>query len=53
MVTKGVSCFLAPNVALRSMGRAPSRAGFVVAGVLLMTVGARAGYCIWRGGGSG
>jgi hypothetical protein len=52
LVVKGVSCFLAPDLALRSMARAPSRAGFVVAGVMLLMVGVWAGYCLWKGGGS-
>ena len=52
LVAKGVMCFLAPDVALRSMERAPSRAGFVAAGVMLLAVGAWAGYCLGRGGGS-
>ena len=52
LVVKGLICFLAPDWALRSMARAPSRSGFVVAGVVLLVVGAWAGYCLWRGGGS-
>jgi hypothetical protein len=50
MVLKGLICFLAPDMALRSMARAPSRAGFIAAGLLLMAVGAWAGYCLWQGG---
>jgi hypothetical protein len=48
MVTKGAIAFLAPELALRSMERAPSRAGFVVGGVVLMAIGAWAGYCAWQ-----
>jgi hypothetical protein len=49
LVVKGGVCFLAPDQALRSMERSPSRAGFMVGGVLLMAVGAWAGYCLWKG----
>jgi hypothetical protein len=52
LVVKGLICFLAPELALRSMERAPSRIGFVVGGMLLLAVSAWAGYCFWRGGGS-
>lgn len=52
LVAKGAICFLAPDVALRSMGRPPSRAAFVFGGVVLLAVGAWAGYCLGRGGGS-
>src|SRR5947207_5906296 len=45
LVAKGLVCFLAPDVALRSMARAPSRPGFAAAGVVLLAVGAWAGYC--------
>jgi hypothetical protein len=51
LVAKAVVCFLAPQQALRSMeqgGYSPS--GFVAAGVVLLVVGAWAGYCLWRGG---
>lgn len=50
LVAKGVVCFLAPEAALVSMGKAPSRASFMAGGVVLMLVGAWAGYCLWRGG---
>lgn len=40
LVVKGVMCFLAPDVALRSMARTTPRAGFVAAGVMLPVVGA-------------
>jgi uncharacterized protein YjeT (DUF2065 family) len=48
LVVKGLSCFLAPDMALRSMARAPSRAGFVIAGTVLLVIGVWAGYCFWR-----
>jgi hypothetical protein len=53
LVAKGLIGLLAPNLALRSMERGPSPAGFRAGGVLLMAVGAWAGYCFWRGGVSG
>jgi hypothetical protein len=49
LVAKGVLCFVAPDIALRSMERAPSRAGFAVGGVVLLTIGVWAGYCLWWG----
>lgn len=53
MVLKGAVCFLAPDRALASMGRAPSRAGFVAGGLALMAIGGWAAYCLWLGGGRG
>ncbi len=50
MVLKGLVCLLAPDTALRSMERAPSRPGFVVGGLALMAIGAWSGYCLWQGG---
>jgi hypothetical protein len=50
MVLKGLICLLAPDKALWSMARGPSRNRFIAAGVLLMAVGAWAGYCFWLGG---
>jgi hypothetical protein len=52
LVAKGATCFLAPDIALQSMGRAPSRAGFAAGGVVLLAVAAWAGYCLWRGSGT-
>jgi hypothetical protein len=52
LVAKGLLCFLAPDLALRSMARAPSRPGFVFGGVILLVTGAWAGYCLWRVGAS-
>jgi hypothetical protein len=52
LVLKGLICFLAPDLALRSMERAPSRAGFAAGGVVLLVVAAWAGYCLWRGSGT-
>jgi hypothetical protein len=50
LVLKGLISFLAPDAALRSMERGPSRAAFVVGGIVLMAIGAWAGYCLWQGG---
>jgi hypothetical protein len=50
LVVKGTTCFLAPDLALRSMERAPSRPGFAAAGVVLLAIGAWAGYCAWQRG---
>jgi hypothetical protein len=50
LTLKGLICFLAPDTALRSMERGPSRAGFIVGGLVLMAVGMWAGYCLWQGG---
>jgi uncharacterized protein YjeT (DUF2065 family) len=50
LVVKGLIGFLTPDLALRSMERAPSRVRFAVGGVLLMAVGAWATYCFWRRG---
>ncbi|MFO0906883.1 MAG: hypothetical protein U0794_00725 [Isosphaeraceae bacterium] len=47
LVTKGVVCFLAPEVALRSMERSPSRRRFMIGGLFLMFVGVWAGFCWW------
>jgi hypothetical protein len=52
LVAKGLICFLAPDLALRSMERAPSRVGFMIGGAMLIVVGVWAGYCLWRGSGS-
>ncbi|QEH31951.1 hypothetical protein OJF2_04180 [Aquisphaera giovannonii] len=49
MILKGATCFLAPDRALRSMERAPSRARFVAGGIALLAMAAWAGYCLWRG----
>ena len=49
LVLKGLVCFLAPDLGLRSMERNPSRAGFVAAGLILMAIGVWAGYCLWQG----
>ena len=51
LVAKAVVCFLAPQLALRSMERGGhSPRGFVAAGVVLLLIGAWACYCLWRGG---
>jgi len=50
LVFKGLICLVAPDRALRSMERNPSRAAFVAAGLALMGVGAWAAYCLWLGG---
>ncbi|WP_165067741.1 hypothetical protein [Paludisphaera rhizosphaerae] len=49
MILKGAIGLLAPDAALQSMARGPSRPGFIVGGLLLMAIGAWAGYCLWSG----
>jgi hypothetical protein len=50
LVAKAVVCFLAPELALRSMERGGhSPRGFVSAGAVLLAVGGWACYCLWRG----
>jgi hypothetical protein len=51
MVAKGAVCFLAPERALASMARGSSGRGFRAAGLVLLAVGAWAGYCLWARGG--
>jgi hypothetical protein len=51
LTVNGLIGFLAPDMALRSMERGPSRAGFIVGGLALTAVGTWAGYCLWQGGG--
>jgi hypothetical protein len=49
LVVKAVICFLAPERALRSMERgANAPLGFVVAGLVLLSIGSWAGYCLWQ-----
>jgi hypothetical protein len=49
-VVKGVTCLLAPRLALRSMERgSQSPRGFVAAGAVMMALGGWALYCLWRG----
>src|SRR5262249_47442448 len=50
LVLKGLICFVAPDKALYSMARGPSRASFVAGGLVLIAIGAWAGYCLWKGG---
>ena len=49
MVAKGAVCFLAPSLALRSMGKAGAGRGreFVVGGALLLAVAGVLGYALW------
>lgn len=49
LVIKGAICFLAPSLALRSMGRAGEGTGrgFVAAGVILLCIAAVAGRALW------
>jgi hypothetical protein len=48
LVSKGVVCLLAPDLALRSMARgASSPRGFIVGGVLLLAIGVWGCYCLW------
>jgi hypothetical protein len=49
LLIKALVCFVAPDIALRSMARAPSPGRFRMAGVVLLFIAAWAGYCIWRG----
>jgi hypothetical protein len=51
LVLKAAVCFLAPNLALRSMGRAGAGNGraFAVAGLLLLAVAGVVGYVLWAG----
>jgi hypothetical protein len=51
MVLKGAICFLAPSMALRSMGKAGAGngRGFVVGGALLLAVAGVLGYVLWVG----
>lgn len=49
LLLKGAICFLAPDVALRSMQHGPSRAGFMIGGFLLLAIGGWAAYCVWIG----
>jgi hypothetical protein len=53
IILTGLPASWPPDLALRSMAWAPSRAGFVIAGVVLLVVGAWAEDCLWHGGGSG
>jgi hypothetical protein len=49
LIAKAALCFLAPELALRSMergGRSPR--GFVVAGLLLLALAGWTGYCLWH-----
>lgn len=49
LIAKGVLCLVAPDMALRSMERGSrTPAGFVVAGVALLAIGALACYGIWK-----
>lgn len=50
LVLKGLICFLAPDIALRSMARGPSRSSFTAGGVVLLLIAAWAGYCLWHRG---
>ena len=50
LVVKGSVFFLATDLALAWMRKAPSRAGFVVGGLVLLAVGSWAGYCLVHGG---
>jgi hypothetical protein len=50
LVLKGLICFLAPDMALHSMERAPSRRAFVAGGIALIAVGTWAVYCLAFGG---
>jgi hypothetical protein len=49
LVLKGAICFLAPSIALRSMGRAGAGngRGFVVGGVLLLALAGVLAYVLW------
>jgi hypothetical protein len=50
LVAKSAVCFLAPDKALRSMGRGgDSPRGFVAAGLLLLALAGWACYCLYRG----
>ena len=51
MVLKGAVCFLAPGLALRSMGRAGAGdgRGFVAGGLVLLAVAGVLGYALWTG----
>lgn len=51
MVAKGAVCLLAPEKALRSMGRAGAGNGreFMAGGLLLLLVAAVLGYVLWTG----
>ena len=50
LIGKAAVCFLAPDKALRSMGRGGrSPRGFVAAGLLLLAVAGWTCYCLWRG----
>ena len=49
LIAKAAVCFLAPDLALRSMergGRSPR--AFVAAGLLLLAIAGWACYCLWR-----
>jgi hypothetical protein len=47
LVAKGAICLLLPEVGLRSIGRSPSRIGFIAGGAVLMAIGGWAAYCAW------
>jgi hypothetical protein len=51
LILKGAICFLAPNQALRSMGRAGAGNGreFGVGGLVLLVVAGVLGYALWAG----
>jgi hypothetical protein len=51
MVLKGAICFLAPSLALRSMGKARAGQGreFAVGGLVLLAVAGVLGYVLWSG----
>jgi hypothetical protein len=51
LIAKGVACFLAPDLALVSMGRGSSGRGFRAAGGFLLALSAWTGYCLWVAGG--
>jgi hypothetical protein len=49
LVVKGTVCFLAPDLALKSMRHgAEHPRGFKFGGLLLIAVGAWASYCAWQ-----
>lgn len=47
LIAKGVVCFLAPDLALASMGRGSTGRGFRAGGALLLILFAWVSYCLW------